>query len=196
MKIIECEQKSEEWFQARCGIPTASNFSKIITSQGKTSTQREKYMFQLAGEAVIGKSEETYHNAAMIRGIELESEAREYYSFINSVTIDQVGFCLADGYGASPDGFVGQDGVLEIKCPIISTHVGYLLENKLPVEYFQQVHGELLVTGRKWCDFVSYFPGLKPLIIRVERDESFLKKLEIELRVFCKELEDVIAKIK
>jgi hypothetical protein len=153
-------------------------------------------MYKLAGEILSGTSEETYQNVAMLRGIELEAEARNLYKMINDVEVEEVGFCLSDGYGCSPDGLVGKDGLIEIKCPIMSTHVEYLLDGTLPSDYFQQTQGQLLVTGRKWCDFVSHYPAIKPLIIRVERDEVFIKKLESELKVFCSELNDIVKKLK
>ena len=199
MQIINCEQLSPEWFEARCGVPSASNFDKLITSKGLPSKQRERYMYKLAGEKVSGTVEETYQNAAMLRGIEMEEEARDLYTVVTGRTVTEVGFCISDGpfkYGCSPDGLVGDDGSIEIKCPMAATHVGYLLANKLPTDYFQQVQGQLFVTGRKWTDFVSYYPGIKPLIIRVERDEVFIAALSIELIVFCKELETIINKIK
>ena len=99
-------------------------------------------------------------------------------------------------YGASPDGLVGEIGGLEIKCPTMAVHVDYLLRGELPTTYLQQVQGSLLVSDRQWWDFVSYYPGLKPLIIRVERDEEFLKKLKSELQIFCEKLEEVYQKIK
>lgn len=200
MKIIECAQNTLEWFQARIGIPTSSNFDKILDASGKPSKQREKYLYQLAGELVAGKSEETYQNAAMLRGIELEAEARAFYEFTNSVQVQQVGFCLTEGktiFGASPDGLVGKDGAIEIKCPLIYTHVGYLLnDQKLPTTYFQQVQGQLLVTERKWVDFISYYAGLKPMVVRVIPDKEFQTKLQTELDLFCKELKEIVSKIK
>jgi len=197
MKIYDFEQMSEEWFKIRCGIPTASNFDKLITSKGESSKQRQKYLYKLAGESVSGKAEETYQNVVMLRGIEMEEEARNLYTVATDNEVQKVGFCLADGgYGASPDGLVGDKGNIEIKCPIASTHVEYLLANKLPTDYFQQTQGQILVTEREWVDFVSYYPGLKPLIVRVDRDDAFIKKLQIELEVFCQELKEVISKIK
>lgn len=198
MKLLELEQRSPEWFTARCGKPSASNFDKIITTDGKPSKQREKYLYQLAGETVSGISEETYQNSAMIRGIEMEEEARKLYEAITENMVVKAGFCLSDcgRYGASPDGFVGDSGLIEIKCPIISTHVSYLLQNRLPTDYFQQTQGQLLVTERKWCDFVSYYPGIKPLVIHVIRDEKFISALKLELESFCEELEETVNKIK
>lgn len=196
MKIYDFEQRSEEWFAIRCGKPTASSFDKIVTAKGEPSKQSQKYLYKTAGEHIAGIAEETYQSAAMLRGIELEEEARNLYEMITGREITQVGFCVEDGCGCSPDGLVGDDGMIEIKCPIISTHVGYLLDNKLPTDYIQQVQGQLLVTGRKWCDFVSHYPGLKPLIIRVERDEKFIGLLSIELKLFTDNLKEIVNKIK
>lgn len=196
MKIIDVEQNTIEWMAARVGIPTASCFDKIVTSKGEPSKQKEKYLFRLAGESVTGIPEESYQNANMIRGNKVEEEARAYYDLTNGVEIERVGFCLADGYGCSPDGFVGKNGLVQFKCPLISTHVGYLLDNKLPTDYIQQVQGELFVTEREWSDFVSYFPCMRPLIVRVGRDEAFIKKLKIELEIFCNDLQETIGKVR
>jgi len=198
MQILDMPQQTEAWFKAKAGVPSASNFNKIVTSKGEKSTQAKKYMYRLAGEKIAGMPEETYQSAAMARGCELEDEARTFYEMTYGKEVKQVGFCIADdGYACSPDGLVYDDGMIEIKCPnSIAVHVSYLLDNKIPTDYIQQVQGQLLVTGRKYCDFISYYPAIKPLIIRVERDEVFLKKLEVELKVFCKQLEEVIEKIK
>lgn len=193
------EQGSAEWKAFRVGIPTASNFDKIVTSKGKPSKQAEKYMFTLAVERVTGKKEENFQSSAMNRGIEIEAEAREFYMLVTGNSVEPCGIGFLDEkrlYAASPDGLVGAEGQIEIKCPISSTMCGYLLDNKLPIEYFPQIQGQLLVTGRKWCDFVAYFPGLRPLIIRVERDEVFIGKLKSELEKFCIELDKVTEKIK
>jgi putative phage-type endonuclease len=199
MKIINCEQTSQEWFDARLGVPSASNFDQIITVKGEPSKQKTKYLYKLAGEKVSGRIEDVYQNGVMLRGVEMEAEARQLYELITGSSVQQVGFCVTEGeaiYGASPDGMVGEHGLIEIKCPLVSTHVGYLLENVLPSDYYQQTQGQLLVTGRKWCDFVSYYPGLKPLIVRVEPDKKFQKALEAELVKFCTELNEVINKIR
>lgn len=199
MKICTAEQGTKEWIADRCGIPSASNFDMIITADGKPSKQRTKYLYRLAGERVSGIVEETYQNAAMLRGKELEDEARQLYQITTGKEVKQVGFCVTEKnpiYGASPDGLVENDGLVEIKCPQVATHVGYLIANVLPVDYFQQTQGQLLVTGRKWNDFVSYSPGLKPLIIRVYPDKKFLKALAVELELFTSELDEITKKIK
>ena len=199
MKTLDVVQNSPEWFAARCGIPTASNFDKIITAKGEPSKQRIKYLYQLAGERITGIAEETYQNATMLRGIETEDEARKLYEVITGGEVVKVGLCITEGktiYAASPDGLFKDDGLVEIKCPLISTHVSYLLNGGLLEDYFQQLQGQLLVTGRKWVEIMSYYPGLKPLLIPVDRDEKFLKALKIELELFCIELDEVVNKIK
>lgn len=192
MIAVDCEQGSPEWFAERVGRPSSSRFGEIITTKGVPSKQAEKYLYELAGERLIGCKAESYQNAAMTRGIEMEGEARSLYGFLRDIEVEQVGICYPDEqrkYGASPDGFVGKDGCLEIKCPTLSVAVEYLLAGKLPTKYFQQVQGQLLVTGRAWVDFLSYFPGLSPLLVRVERDEKFLAMLKVALDEFCERLD-------
>jgi predicted phage-related endonuclease len=192
-------QGTKEWREARGGIPTASAFDRIITTKGEPSKQRQKYMYALAAERIAGVTENGYESEAMKRGKEMEAEARAMYELMTGLTVEQVGVCYPNEekpYGCSPDGLVGKDGCLEIKSPTSPVHVGYLLNGTLPVDYFQQVQGQLLVTGRKWCDFFSYYPALPPLLIRVKPDEKFLKALMIELEVFCKELDEIETKLR
>ncbi len=199
MITLDIQQGTQEWLDARCGIPTASNFDKIVTISGAPSKQAQKYLYQLAGERILCHAEESYRNGAMERGNELESEARSYYELVNDLEIKQTGICYPDErklYSCSPDGLVKEDGLIEIKCPIIHTHVGYLLDGSGPSDYFQQTQGQLLVTGRKWVDFFSYYPGLKPVIVRVERDEKFIKTLALELENFCRQLDEITEKIR
>lgn len=198
MKILEHIQRSPEWYASRKGIPTASDFDKIITSTGMQSKQRQKYLHQLAGERLGGICDDSYQSFAMLQGIEKEAEARALYELLHE-PVQEVGFCLSDcgRFGCSPDGLIGEYGLVEIKCPIISTHIEYILKYKdeCPTDYFQQTQGQLLVTGRKWVDFVSYFPGLPPLIIREEPNEVFQRLLKKELESFLKELDDVVKKL-
>ncbi len=127
----------------------------------------------------------------------LSKEALVFYEMVKGVEVAKVGFCLSDckRYGASPDGLVGEDGLLEIKCPTIAVHVGYLLDKTFPMDYFQQIQGQLFVTGRQWSDFLSYYPGLPPLLIRVTPDVVFHRYLGAELNAFCGELEQIILRI-
>ena len=200
MIIHDVEQQTEAWYSLRCGIASASNFAKIVTSKGigATGETRKKYLYQLAAESITGEKEQSYTNAAMQHGIDTEPKAREMYEFMRECKVQEVGFCMADGgrYGVSPDGFVGLDGLIEIKCPLAQTHVKYILDNKLPTTYFQQVQGQLFVTERDWCDFMSYVPKMRPFITRVYPDLEFHKKLEKELDKFCDELVILINKIK
>lgn len=193
MIIFDCEQCSEEWFAARVGVPSASCFDKIITTTGKPSAQRDKYLYQLAGERLVGCKEETYQSAAMLRGIELEPEAREAYEFITGTKVETVGIIYKDErkrFSCSPDGLSPQRG-LEIKCPSLSVHTEYLHKGKLPTTYFQQVQGSLYVTGLEVWDFMSYYPGMDPLIVTVEPNIEWHRALEKELGKFCNDLDKV-----
>ena len=180
MRCIDCEQGSDEWIAARLGIPSASMYGKIITTQGKWSTQADTYINQLVAEKLTGEQTPFYQNEHMARGTALENDARKMYEFIKDIEVREVGFCLHDTLeaGASPDGLIGEDGGLEIKCPAPATHVEYLRGGKLPSKYKQQVMGCLWITGREWWDFMSYHPSMKPLIVRVERDEDYIAELE------------------
>jgi hypothetical protein len=199
MITIDCLQGSTEWMSARVGIPTASKFDEILDVKGKPSRQRQKYLYALSGERIIGSKEDSYQNATMKRGIEMEHEARELYEMINGVEVKQVGICYPDEkklYAASPDGLVGDNGLVEIKCPLLTTIVAYHINGNLVEDYFQQLQGQLLVTGREWVDIIAYYPAFKPLIIRVNRDENFTRALIAELHVFCVELDEITEKLR
>lgn len=193
MQTINCEQRSDEWYKARLGIPSASNFGKIVDGSGKKSKQQKDYLNRLAAQRITGTREDTHTSAAMQQGIDREDLSRWVYSMEKCVNVEEIGFCLSDcgRFGASPDGMVGDSGLVELKNPIGKTAVEYIRNGKLPSTYFQQVHGQLLVTGRDWCDFVSYYPGLPLFVIRVYRDDEFLARLEEELNLFCDELDDI-----
>jgi len=194
MRLIECEQGSEEWLKARLGVPSASNFSKLITMKGTLSTQAKAYVDALVAEAITGESTYVKVTDAMQRGTELEPYARERYFYETGNSVEEVGFCLHDDYqaGASPDGLIGEDGGLEIKCPLGGTMVSYLRVGRLPSKYWQQVQGCLHITGRKWWDFMAYHPDMKPLIVRVERDEAFIAALDALLIDVVKEIESLV----
>lgn len=194
MRLIECEQGSEEWLKARLGVPSASNFSKLITMKGTLSTQAKAYVDALVAETITGESTYVKVTDAMQRGTELEPYARERYFYETGNSVEEVGFCLHDDYqaGASPDGLIGEDGGLEIKCPLGGTMVSYLRVGRLPSKYWQQVQGCLHITGRKWWDFMAYHPDMKPLIVRVERDEAFIAALNALLIDVVKEIESLV----
>ncbi len=181
MIINNCEQMSEEWFSARCGIPSASNFSKLITATGKASTQATAYRRELLAEWVTGEKQQVKQNDWMQRGIELEPEARQYYEFSCDAKVTEVGIVYHDDrklVSCSPDGLIDGTKGLEIKCPAPGTQVGYLIDNKLPTTYIAQVQGSLWVCGLESWDFLSYHPDIDPLLINVERDEKWISNFE------------------
>lgn len=190
IRIIECEQNSEEWLKAKAGVPSASEFDKIFTSTGKPSTQAEAYMHRLIGEQMTGKSHEGFKSADMMRGNELEAEAALAYELQYGVSLVKTGFFVDDAgrWGCSPDRLCGDDGLVEIKCCIPSTHVGYLLSGKIDRGYWPQIQGQLFVTGRRWCDWWVYHPELPEIRIRVERDESYILGLQMALMTFHKQM--------
>jgi len=198
MKIITgLDQGSEAWMALRAGLPTASKFSEIVTGKGEPSKSRQKYMYQLAGERVAGEKESSFQSSAMQTGIAREAEARQLFEMINDVSVEEVGLCLEDDgrWGCSPDGLIGEDGGIEIKSPSLAVHVEYLLSNKIPSVYYQQVQGSMFVTGRKYWWFMSYYPGMKPLMIKAKPDEKFHAALEVELTKFVVELDEIVKKL-
>lgn len=197
----ECPQGSDIWWTVRKGIPTASGFSRIVTSKGKPSKSMDKYIAELIADESMQCP--TYFTTrgrpvtkAMTNGTDCEPEARRFYEMARECTVTEVGFCLHDSglFGCSPDGLVGEDGGLELKCPEAKTQAEYLLKNRMPPEYVAQVHGSLIVTGRKWWDFLSYAHGLEPLLIRVEPNE-FTEQLRSSLDVFLEKLADAKKKL-
>jgi len=197
MKTLKFEQRTPEWYAARLGIPTASSFSKIITSSGKKSTQWSGYLHELVAERITGRMVEFPSTPAMEEGTRREDESRLVYQMEKESPVTQVGFCVEDGgrWGCSPDGLVGDDGLVEFKNPSDKVAVEYLLDGKLPTKYFIQVQGQIFVAERDWCDFVSYDPGLPMLIVPVKRDDEFISKLEPALIKFNAELEAAVKKI-
>jgi putative phage-type endonuclease len=183
MQIIrDIEQGSDEWLKLKLGVATASNFDKIITTTSKESESLKKYALQLATELMLETPEPSFKNDVMARGNELESLARDAYQEQSFNVVEQITMFKSDcgNFGYSPDGLVDDDGLVEIKCPIATTHFKYLLDNKMPTDYWQQVQGGLWVSQRKWIDFVSfnsYFKDKKLFIVRVERDEEYIAKL-------------------
>ena len=194
MKIVDVEQGTPEWMAFRAGLPTASKFSEIITTKGEPSKSRTKYLHQLAGERITGSKEESYQSAAMSRGIEMEAEARSLFCMVHDAEVQEVGLCIEDDgrWGCSPDGLIGDDGGIEIKCPQLATQVDYLLSNKIPSTYYQQVQGSMFVTGRDYWWFVSYYPGMKSLMIKATPDVKFHTALQSELIRFSEELESIV----
>lgn len=190
MKIIDIAQGSEEWYEARCGIPTASEFNRFITpARGAYSKQWMGYACDLIVESIQGPTEamSTYY---MDRGTMLEDEARSEYEFANDVDVEVPGLIINRGAGWSPDGYVPEKcGGLEIKCPKPSTHVGWLIGGTLPDEHKPQCHGALVVGELDWLDFVSYCPGFPVFTVRVERD-AYTEKVELALQQFLEDYQN------
>jgi putative phage-type endonuclease len=196
------EQRSEEWFKARLGKVTASRVVDVLAKiKSGESASRRNYKIQLVSERLTGEKQETYVNQAMQDGIDREFYAREKY-VQQFGEVEEVGFIQHPTLeaGASPDGLVGTDGIIEIKCPMGSTHTETLMTQDIPSKYVPQVQFQLLVTGRKWCDFVSYNPmfpeHLQVFVKRIEADPVYQKELESEVRKFLEEVDDVINKLK
>jgi hypothetical protein len=192
MKILDVVQGTPEWHIIRCGKPTASNFGKILTATGKASTSAQGYMDSLLADWLAGEPADAMEATFwMERGVETEDEARQAYSIITGREVQQVGFCMEDGerWGCSPDGLVGGDGGLEIKCPKASTLISYY-RSGCPAEYRPQIQGCMMVTDRAWWDFMGYHPSLRPLIVRVERDEQYIIQQREALEKFVMKMEE------
>lgn len=190
------EQRTAEWFQARLGKVTASRVADVI-AKTKTgySASRENYMAQLVVERLTNTQAESFTNAAMQWGTDQEPFARAAYELKMGVMVDETG--LVDHptipmAGASPDGLVGEDGLVEIKCPNTATHIDTLLTQTVPAKYNTQMQFQMACTGRQWCDFVSFDPRMPQkaqiFIKRVLRDDLFIKEVESEIKKFLAEV--------
>jgi len=197
------EQGTIEWFAARCGKVTASRVADII-AKTKTgySTSRENYLAQIVCERMTGKPAESYSNNAMQWGTDQEPFARAAYESAKDVLVEEVGFVLHPNIseaGASPDGLVGEFGLVEIKCPNTATHIQTLLDQKVPEKYNTQMQWQMACTQRHWCDFVSFDPrmaeGLQLFIKRVEFDPLYVANLEKEVINFLFDVEYKITKL-
>lgn len=194
LQVIECEQGSPEWFAARCGLPTASNFSAILAKgEGKT---RKSYLNKLAAEIITGEPGESFTTQAMERGREMEAEARDLYEFLTDETMYEVGFIKSGDKGASPDRLVGPNGGLEIKTQRGDLLVETLLANKFPSEHKAQVQGNLWVCEREWWDLVVYWPRMPMFRIRAYRDEAYIANLAAEVTRFNADLQETVALIR
>lgn len=180
-KISEFPQRTPEWYLERCGWWTASFYDSAITPTGKPSTSAENINNRLVAEMIAGKPDETFQSDAMLRGVELEDEALRFINLAHDFNFAKCGLVTSTEYnfGCSPDGIdlVSETG-LELKCPSLHTHIEYISYGSLPSKYKAQVQGSMLVTGFKQWVFMSYYPGIKPLIIIVERDEAYISTLK------------------
>lgn len=195
LEICKCEQGSDEWYEIKLGIVSTSNFDKVLSS----GTGRGLYMRKLAAEKLTGISQINYSNDNMENGLEMEGFAREYYGHLKDCPVEQVGFIKRDDWvGTSPDGLVDNNGLIEIKCPIPSTHIDNILKGKMPTCYRPQVQGQLWVAERDWCDWVSYCPTVKSkpfFVTRILKDQKYINVLEVAIEQFVAELKEMISKI-
>jgi len=199
MIVHEVEQRSDEWYALRAGMPTASEFSKIVTSKGEPSKSANGYAITLANELYAGRPVDAWEgNDFTERGRELEGEAIANYEFMFDADIETVGFVTDDAssMGCSPDGFVGTDGLIEIKCLKAENHTDAILyfqkHSRCLPKYVQQAQGQMLLTERKWCDLVFYHPILPQLVIRQTPDEAVINGLQEQLPLLRAERDRVL----
>lgn len=201
--VIECEHGNPDWTEIRCGIVTASRCGDVtaMTKKGEAAA-RHNYRSEVISEILTGRPYP--QSAAFARqvqwGIEQEQFARAAYEMQRGVLLDTPGFVLhptISRFGASPDGFVGSDGLIQIKCPTTATHVNYWLAGTIPTEHCPQMLAEMACTGREWCDFVSFDPRmpahLQLFVRRYQRDEKLIAALEREVVHFNAEIDGVLA---
>lgn len=197
------EQGTLEWFNERLGKVTASRVADVIA---KTKTgwgsSRANYAAQLVAERLTGKVTDSYRNAAMDWGIMTEPDARVAYEFLTDATVEQVGFVPHPTIamsGASPDGLIGNDGLVEIKCPNTATHIEALLGQSVPGKYITQMQWQMACTGRKWCDFVSFdsrMPeSMRLFVKRIERDTTAVRDLETSVSEFLAEIDETVSRL-
>jgi putative phage-type endonuclease len=179
---FDIQQGTDEWLAVRRGVITASTIGKLLTPTGKAakSDSSRTQLLQLLAERLTGESEASYYNDDMARGHLLEPLARDLYAS-SYEPVQECGFVTMDfggtTIGYSPDGLVGDDGLIEIKAPRPKGHLRSLLSGEVPTEYLPQVMTGLAVTGRKWCDYISYAPGLPLFVQRCPRDEAMIAQL-------------------
>jgi putative phage-type endonuclease len=190
------EQGSEEWLKIRLGKVTASGVADVLAkTKSGVSASRGNYLIKLAIQRVTGVVEETYTNDAMQWGKDNEAQARVAYEVASGNFVDQIAFVdhpTIKWFGASPDGLVNQDGLVEIKCPNSATHWSYIKDDGPPTKYYIQMQAQMACTGRSWCDFVSYDPRMPErsqlFIKRVMREDSYIAEMEAEIKKFLDEV--------
>ena len=198
------EQGTVEWHLQRLGKVTASRIADVL-SKGKSgeSASRKNYRTELLVQRLTGQPGESFTSAAMEWGTATEPMARIAYEVAKGNFVEQVAFLdhpTIANYGCSPDGLVDKDGLIEIKCPNSSNHIDYLLDDKPPAKYIPQMQCQMAVTGRQWCDFVSFDPrlpdDLQLFVVRLERDQEYIEAMEVEVKKFLSEVDEMFTKLK
>lgn len=203
MKVVDCIQGSPEWMAARCGKVSASRIADMMAkTKSGYSTSRANYAAELVAERLTGTKAEKFTNAAMTHGTEQEPVARSMYEFMRDASVTEVGVVLHDRIEmacASPDGLVGDDGLIEIKCPLTATHIETLRGGSIDGKYIKQMQFQMACTGRQWCDFVSFDPrmpsDMQIHIERVRRDGTMIVEIEREVVAFLAEVDATIAEL-
>ncbi len=198
MKTLDCKQGSPEWHAARLGIPTASQMDALVSPEGKVRTGQgvETFLYKKLCEKVLGFSTEA-STFSMEQGQVLEGEARAWYGFERGIEVREVGICLTDDgkFGASPDGLIGEDGGIEIKCFQPEHSLRTLMTGEIPKEYTVQIQAALYVTGRAWWEFLSYSRQFPALIVRVEPDAKMQESIRLALELFYYKYDALLARI-
>jgi len=193
MQVFEMQQGNADWFAERIGSIGGSSIASVVAKgEGKT---RKNLMYRLAGEILSDVKYEGFKNEHMDRGIEQESDARKRYELVTGNEVVQVGLIKqTDHKHESPDGLVGEDGKIEIKCVIPSVHIETIISDRIPSCYIKQIQWGLFICERKWCDFISYSPLVKSIpmwIKRAHRDETLIKQLDEGADKFIKEMLEI-----
>jgi len=197
-------QGSDEWKQLRLGKVTASRVADVMAKiKSGEAAGRADYRTDLVVERLTNKPSDSFTNAAMAWGTEQEPLARIKYETVFNLFVEEVPFInhpTIEWFGASPDGLIGSEGLLEIKAPNSKTHIKYLNDGKPPSKYIPQMMAQMACTGRKWCDFVSFDPrmpeGLNFFVVRLERDEEYIKAMEAEVQQFLNEVEAELSQLR
>ena len=197
LTVYDCEQGSEDWFRARMGIPTASEFGTVLAPRaGSEGKMRRTYLHKLAGEIITGEPMERYGNAHMDRGHEMEAEARSLYAFMSDADPTQIGFLRNGQKGCSPDSLIGDAGMLEIKTKLPHLLIDCILKDDFPAEHKAQCQGALWVAEREWVDIAVYWPRMPLFVKRAYRDEEYISKLSDAIDTFNADLAAVVDRIK
>jgi len=199
--IKDIEQGSEEWHEMRLAVITASRFKDVLAGgQGKT---RFSYMRELAAEALTGEAAKLYSNEYMEWGVQTEPQAKSMYELRTGNSVEEVAFVRDSdfsGVGVSPDGLIAEDGLIEIKCPKTTTQIETFLSGDMPKMHKAQVQGQLWITGRSWCDFVSFDPRIDGaaswFCVRIERDQDYINTLQSKVLDFKNELDLLLTKLR
>lgn len=197
-EVIDCVQGEPDWYRARMGMPTASEFKTIIgiKKDAREKITRHNYMLKLAGEILTGEPMESYSNQHMERGKILEEEARDLYAFTQDAELIRVGFIRNGSKGASPDSLVGKNGALEIKTALPHIVGDMILKDQFPPEHKAQCQGVLWVAEREWIDISVYWPKMPRFVKRAYRDEPYIKELSAAIDQFNAELHEMVEKIR